>query len=291
MDGTMDLTGKTELELRAMERAIAKQHLDKFPYLSLAWGLGNLACWIAVWVLCLNGVMPLWLGFIIATVNVAASYLPSHEAQHSIFAMPGKPKRWLNELVGWLSPIPLVMPYSVLRATHMEHHKHANNPELDPDYSEHYSTIRGFFWSSVQWRQPKPRGGEHPYVRCLKRIGREDLILHSVAYQLVYMGVLCGMALNGLAIEAALLWWLPRVFAVFYVQFYLSWAPHYPDCGTDRYNDTQSFKSRFGNIWSSGMQYHVIHHLYPRIPLVRTPEAYRQMKPILKAQGARVDAI
>jgi hypothetical protein len=24
---------------------------------------------------------------------------------------------------------------------------------------------------------------------------------------------------------------------------------------------------------------------------VRTPEAYRQMKPILKAQGARVDAI
>jgi hypothetical protein len=25
--------------------------------------------------------------------------------------------------------------------------------------------------------------------------------------------------------------------------------------------------------------------------LVRTPEAYRQMKPILKAQGARVDAI
>ena len=39
MDGTMDLTGKTELELRAMEREIAKQHLDKFPYLSLAWGL------------------------------------------------------------------------------------------------------------------------------------------------------------------------------------------------------------------------------------------------------------
>ena len=110
MDGTMDLTVKTELELRAMEREIAKQHLDKFPYLSLFWGVGNLTCWIAVWVLCLGGMMPLWLGFIISTINVAASYLPSHEAQHSIFAMPGKPKRWLNELVGWLSPIPLVIP-------------------------------------------------------------------------------------------------------------------------------------------------------------------------------------
>ena len=39
MEGTMDLTVKTELELRAMEREIAKQHLDKFPYLSLVWGL------------------------------------------------------------------------------------------------------------------------------------------------------------------------------------------------------------------------------------------------------------
>jgi len=82
MDGTMDLTGKTELELRAMEREIAKQHLDKFPYLSLAWGLGNLVCWLSVWVLCLNGILPLWAGFIIATINIAASYLPSHEAQH-----------------------------------------------------------------------------------------------------------------------------------------------------------------------------------------------------------------
>ncbi|MBT5555344.1 MAG: beta-carotene hydroxylase [Halieaceae bacterium] len=291
MDGTMDLTGKTELELRAMEREIAKQHLDKFPYLSLAWGLGNLVCWLSVWVLCLNGILPLWAGFIIATINIAASYLPSHEAQHSIFAMPGKSKRWLNELVGHLSPIPLVMPFSVLRATHMEHHKHANDPELDPDYDHHYDTALGFFWGSLQWRQPQPFGREHPYARCLKRIGREDLLLQSLAYRLVYLGILCAMALNGLAIEAALLWWLPWQIGITYIQFYLSWAPHNPGCGTERYSDTQSFKSRLGNIWSSGMQYHVIHHLYPRIPLVRTPEAYRQMKPILKAQGARVDAI
>ena len=99
------------------------------------------------------------------------------------------------------------------------------------------------------------------------------------------------MALNGMAIEAALLWWLPWHIAIAYIHFYLAWAPHNPGCGTDRYSDTKSFKSIFGNIGSSGMQYHVIHHLYPRIPLFRTPQAYRQMKPILKAQGAKVDAI
>ena len=74
MEGAMDLTGKTALELRAMEREIATQHLDKFPYLSLVWGLGNFVCWLAVWYLCLTGVMPLWLGFIVATINISASY-------------------------------------------------------------------------------------------------------------------------------------------------------------------------------------------------------------------------
>ncbi|EHQ58744.1 fatty acid desaturase [gamma proteobacterium HIMB55] len=291
MERTMDLTGKTPLELRAMEREIAKQHLDKFPYLSLVWGLGNFVCWLAVWYLCLTGMMPLWLGFVIATVNVAACYLPSHEAQHSIFAMPGKKMRWLNELVGHISPIPLVLPFKVLRATHIEHHKHSNNPELDPDYTLHADTTWGAIWKSIEWRQPMPNGEQHSYITCLQRIGQENLILHTVLYRLVYLGILCGMALNGLAIEAALLWWLPWHIGITYIHFYLAWAPHNPGCSVGRYSDTKSFKSIFGNIGSSGMQYHVIHHLYPRIPLVRTPEAYRQMKPILKAQGAQVDAL
>ena len=41
MDGTMALTGKTELALRAMERAIARPLLGTFAFLSLAWGVGN----------------------------------------------------------------------------------------------------------------------------------------------------------------------------------------------------------------------------------------------------------
>jgi len=46
---------------------------------------------------------------VIATFNVAAEYLPSHEAQHNIIANKGQPLRWLNELVGHLSTIPLAM--------------------------------------------------------------------------------------------------------------------------------------------------------------------------------------
>ena len=35
-----------------------------------------------------------------------------------------------------------------------------------------------------------------------------------------------------------------------------------------------------------GMQYHVVHHLYPRIPLTRTPAAYWDMRPIIERLGS-----
>jgi beta-carotene hydroxylase len=45
------------------------------------------------------------------------------------------------------------------------------------------------------------------------------------------------------------------------------------------------WKSKVGNLGTMGMQYHIVHHLHPRIPLYRTPQAYREMRPILEARG------
>ena len=104
----------------------------------------------------------------------------------------------------------------------------------------------------------------------------------------IHFGILFGLAWSGYAIEAALLWWLPRHIALTYIQFYLSWAPHHPGNESGRYRDTRSFRSILGNIGSLGMQYHIIHHLHPRIPLYRTPQAYWEMKPILEARGCNV---
>ena len=107
------LAGKSEAELVRLEREIARGHIDKFPYFAVAWAFTNLAVWLSLWPLVLMGVLPLWAGFLIASFNVAACYLPSHEAQHDIIAKPGTRLRWLNQLVGHLSTLPLVLPYRV----------------------------------------------------------------------------------------------------------------------------------------------------------------------------------
>ncbi|MEL7547046.1 MAG: fatty acid desaturase [Pseudomonadota bacterium] len=278
-------------ELMRLERDVARRHIGKFPYFAVAWAFTNIAVWLSLWPLVFLGIIPLWLGFVIATINVTLSYLPSHEAQHDIIARPGDKLRWLNELVGHVSVIPLAAPYRVLRHTHLEHHKHTNDPELDPDYSITAKSGLQAIWRSIAGRQPRSGKRAQGYAAALARIGREDVILDNVIYDIVFYGILFGFAWNGYAIEAALLWWLPRHIGLTYIQYYLSWAPHHPGTETGRYRNTRSFRSVLGNIGSLGMQYHVVHHLHPRIPLYRTPRAYWEMKDILEARGAEVSEL
>ena len=88
-----DVSGLSEAELTKMEREIARKYMGKLSIPMVLWPILNLTCWLALWPLVFTGIIPLWLGFIIATVNVTLSYLPSHEAQHDIYARPGEKLR------------------------------------------------------------------------------------------------------------------------------------------------------------------------------------------------------
>ncbi|MEL7486082.1 MAG: fatty acid desaturase [Pseudomonadota bacterium] len=286
MTNAPDLSALSEQELFRLEREIAARHVGRFPWLAVFWSLANFAVWLSLWPLVIFGVAPLWAGFLIATVNIALSYLPSHEAQHDIIARPGDRLRWLNELVGWIGAIPLAQAYPALKATHIEHHKHTNDPERDPDYYCHADGPLRAIWRYIQARQPRGDNTQiGRYAQALERIGREDLIAPSALVALGYYLFLFAMAWSGFALEAALLWWLPHHIALSYIIFFLAWSPHRPGTRSGRYRDTRSWRSRFGNIGSMGMQYHIVHHLHPRIPLYRTPKAYWEMRAILEARG------
>lgn len=284
---TMDTAAMSTQQLDVLERKIAGKYMHQVPWGAVAWGLGNCLIFISLFPLVLLDVVPLWVAAPIAIINVMLSYLPSHEAQHNIIAGRGKPLRWLNELVGHVSTIPLVYPYRVLRATHMEHHAHCNHPEKDCDIDVHAKSAVHFFWNTLLNQQPaSPRSSA--YSRCLERTGQSHLMMDAVLMQLAYLAIMFAMAWSGHALEAFFLWWLPKFIAEYHLLYYLSWAPHHPGHQQGRYKDTRAFKSKLGNIISMGMQYHIIHHLYPRIPLSKTPAAYRELRPILIQRGCDI---
>ena len=288
--GMDHLDTMSEGELDVLERQIAGRYMNIVPWGAVVWGIGNCLVFISLFPLVLLDILPLWLAFPIATLNVMLSYLPSHEAQHNIIAGRGKPLRWLNELVGYVSTIPLVYPYRVLRATHMEHHKHCNDPVKDCDIDTHARSTAHFFLKSLINRQPAS-ARSNAYRICLERTGQSHLMLDAVLMQSAYLLIMFTMAWTGHAIEAALLWWVPKMIGETYLIYYLAWAPHHPGHEQGRYRDTRAFKSRFGNVVSMGMQFHIIHHLYPRIPLSLTPAAYRELRPILKQRGCELGGL
>ena len=220
----------------------------------------------------------------LATISLAAVYLPTHDAQHDIIARKGERLRWLNELVGHATSWLIVLPFNVLRVTHLEHHRHTNVPGSDPDMTTKAPGPWSAIWRSVVERQPAAQRNRD-YADALMRNGRMDLVALGAIYRIGFVAILSALAWSGFALEAFFLWWLPMHIAVTYTIFFLSWAPHHPGEGRGRYDNARSWKSKLGNIGSAGMQYHLVHHLHPYIPLMKTPAAWRAMRPILEARG------
>lgn len=285
----------TRRDLRKEEIAIARQFHGgtMWPYAVAAFGC--FAAWLSFFPLAIMGMLNLPLAFVLSCFFCVGGYVTSHEAMHSNIGQPGSKTRWLNEAVGAVSTIPIVFPFSMARLMHLEHHYHCNDPLKDPDYTDEAPNMWAAWYKTWYNRQPGVDGSIHHYKRILAEMGTpaaRRALVETMILQLVFMGTLFTMAWNGYAIEAALIWWLPRHIGLSYIRFFLSWAPHHPREGkTGRYENTNIFKSRVGHILSMGMQYHLVHHLYPGIPNHRTKEAYCALKPILKARGVDVSPL
>lgn len=272
------------------ERAIAQQYIGAFPWFMVIWGLGGFLLWVTLWPLAHTGVMPLWLGCIIATVIMCGCYLPTHEAQHGNIGRPNSSLRWLNELVGHVSVFPSVFPYRLHRAIHLKHHAHSNDPVRDPDMYMKADTIWGAAKNAWLSKQPGHSGALTDNVLA-DNPNKDQLMIEAILVTRLALLLAAVLAWSGFALEVLMLWWIPRQIAGIYTPVTLSWAPHHPMTETGRYRDTRGWKSPVGTILTQGMEYHLVHHLFPAIPLNKTPAAYRKLKPLLEAEGVSLNGL
>ena len=280
----------TRVRLRLEERAIAARYMadpKKMRIYTVA-TLGCFALWLASFPLTMLHIVPIWPCFLFATFIAAVGYVPSHEAMHCNIGRPGTKYHFWNELVGEIATLILVFPFSMARLAHMHHHYHCNHPENDPDYTDGASNWFTAWIKTWLNRQPGADGSIHHYKRVLERIGTpaaHKALRDTMILQLVSMAILFTLAWSGYAFVACFLFWLPRHLGLSYIRYWLSWAPHHPRDGLDRYTNTRVFRARVGHWLSLGMQYHIVHHLYPGIPNHATKYAYQEMKPILAQRG------
>ncbi len=263
------------------EKAIAKSLSQRFQWEMVAIGMGQATIFLSLWPLTLMGYIPLWAGFLIATLCACLAYLPSHEAQHGNYSRGNPKRRWIDSLVGNFTLITLIYPYEILRVTHMKHHAYTNHPKKDPDYdNQHASSVAKLAIQVLD-------GTSVDYSKY------EEVFAEDAAFQkgfkkgaligLTYRAVLM-IAVFLLPLHTLFLWWLPAKLGTVYTTTFFSWYPHLKT-EQGRYKDTRFWQHWMPRYFNHSMQLHFIHHLHPSIGHFDEPKAIEALKPFLIARG------
>ena len=266
------------------ERKVARTFTGRIEWEMIAIGLGQFSAWIITWVLVVQGVIPLFVGFLIALFTACNAYLPSHAGQHSHLSGGRRNLLWLDSLVGQVSVIPLAQSHAVLKATHMKHHAHTNDPENDPDYF--HGNAKSWIEAAINVNIAYNADG--PALKTIEKHSEEDPKFREAIESGALWGLLFFFAQIILAIiyplETLLLWWIPKRVASSYLGIVFSYFPH-SGLGKGRYTDTRFWTNKMPRFLNHSMQIHTMHHMYPRICHYDEAKAIEALKPFMIERG------
>ena len=281
----MDYVNDNSIDLSIeAEREVARTFMGRIEWEMILIGLGQFTIWVVTWVLVLNAIIPLFVGFLIALFTACNAYLPSHAGQHGHLSGGRKNLQWLDFWVGQISVIPLAQSHDALKATHLKHHAHTNDPDNDPDFfhgnaNSWLGAVRNVNVSCNDDGPAMKSIGKHmeedpKFKAALEKGGAWTLLFYFVQ---IFMAILYPL-------ETLLLWWIPKRVATSYLGVVFSYLPH-SGLGSGRYKDTRFWTNKIPRFLNHSMQIHSMHHMYPRICHYDEAKAIQALKPYMIARG------
>ena len=246
-------------------------------------------CWLAV-----AGAIPLWLGLIVNTGILYASQTPLHEACHGNIAGRESRWMWLNHLIGYACGSILLHDYKAFRALHLMHHRDTNDEEFDPD---HWVKVRNPLLALWRCLTIVPYYNHYFFKMVVGRPevpGNKKVAMQVIASYWILYTVAFWLSVYGYWREVLALWIGPHILASALIIYFFAYLTHQPHQDTVRYRDTNIFwfKGRLlGPVvnWLYLFQnYHLIHHLFPRVPFYLYGDAFKELKPVLEREGAHI---
>lgn len=109
--------------------------------------------------------------------------------------------------------------------------------------------------------------------------------LLAIIILLISTGILIGWSL------VLQLWILPAIIAQFFLAITFDWLPHHPHQEKSRYLNTRVFDIPGLSVLLLGQNYHLIHHLYPRVPFYNYKKVFLKIKDELVNEGADIRSL
>jgi len=200
------------------------------------------------------------------TVSSYAMFTVTHDAIHGSISSD----KLINDGLGtvsnlWLGP---VSNWYGLRATHLQHHLHTNDPTLDPDFWVSERGFGGVRWKYLRWAS---LDFHHLYsYLTLRDQSRTAFCLYEVGKLF-----LVSLFLTFFPFQRLLFYWLiPSRLCIFILALLFDYLPHAPHESTkreDKYRTTAylsvpAYLAPIAKYLLFYQNYHLIHHLFPRYP-------------------------
>lgn len=271
--------------------AIARKHIGFVAWPTVIATTIALVAVAASCAVAVAGHWPYWTAFLFNSYMFLILFMGVHEALHNAVGGDDPKYKLLNDAVGWVCGIVALIPYRGYDRTHMVHHLYTNDPEKDPDYwckarSLPIAILKAltlkFAYTKTVFRlglDKQPGGAKRAWISNT----------HDLAPLLIIVVGFWG----GWAYEVFMLWVAPAILNIVYISIFFNWLPHRPHTSCARYRDSAVFLLPRPVHWLATrldmfQTYHLMHHLFPRIPFYRLEKAFHEMRPLLEAEGAPI---
>tara|TARA_B100000530_G_scaffold314399_1_gene243385 strand:+ start:795 stop:1631 length:837 start_codon:yes stop_codon:yes gene_type:complete len=179
----------------------------------------------------------------------------AHECTHGLM---GKTRR-ANYWWGRIALIPCTVPYVNFRKTHMMHHAHTNDPDLDPDY-----WVKPNHWWEVPFRALSV---PHHWIVWLTRHGkihRKDVVEWVLHYCFIFafyisIGMVAGIERSAWGL------FVPLVLVSHLLWYPFAYYTHEGHSMGDSEFRSHNYYGRTMYWLTLGLSMHRVHHEHPRL--------------------------
>jgi fatty acid desaturase len=218
-----------------------------------------------------------WLALPVQGIFLTFLFTLEHETTHKTpFDSP-----WINEVVGRICGLLLLLPFEWFRYFHLSHHKYTNQPGWDPEldspkpetranWALHVSGVP--FWAGqmkliVRLAFLRPVDTSYLPEAALPRIRREAQVMLGI-YEIALISLLLSPVLFWL-------WILPLILGQPFLRLYLL-AEHgdCPQVANMLENSRTTLTNRIVRFLAWNMPFHAEHHSYPAVPFHKLPDLH-----------------
>ena len=229
---------------------------------------------VASTALALTGTWPMIVSVPFSTAASFVLFTVAHEASHNTISS----HHWVNTWLGRLA-IPLFAPHACFgawRYIHMQHHRFTNEDGQDPDHYTH----RGAPWTRpLRWITVDLQYIPF-YLRVIRKRPRTELI-ELVVTLTIMIAIGITIVATGYGVELLVLYFLPLRLSILMLGWAFDYLPHHDLTATPADDRYQATRNRIGleHILTPLLlyqNYHLVHHLHPRIPFYRYIAVWRR---------------